>query len=107
MDKALLEKVKEIYGLHDIVSSERVQKGFLSENYKVSAGSQNYFLKRYRFKNGEKIKEIHFVKSYFYDGSIPVIMPVKTVDDKTFFEHEGSFLALFPLYRDCSLKEEI
>ncbi len=96
MNQALFEKVKETYGIPGIVTFEKVQKGFLSENYKISAEGQNYFLKKYRFEDEEKIKEIHSVKSYFSEGGIPVIMPIRTADDKTFFEHEKSFLALFP-----------
>jgi Ser/Thr protein kinase RdoA (MazF antagonist) len=96
MDKELLEKIKIIYKIPDIVSTKKIDKGFLSENYALSTEHGDYFLKKYRFKNHDRIREIHSVKSYFNKGGIPVIMPIESVFKETFFEHNGSLFALFP-----------
>lgn len=94
IDKDLVKKVYELYDFK-VTSLEKVEKGFLSENYKLSTDKDAYFLKKYRFDNEDKIKDIHSVKHYFSDGGVPVIMPIKTLSNATYFEHEKSYFALF------------
>ena len=96
MDKQLLKKIKDIYSLSETISAEKVEKGFLSENYKISTRDKDYFLKKYRFEDKGKIQEVHSSKKYFSEGGIPVIMPIETKDERTFFEYGGSYFALFP-----------
>lgn len=100
MNTSLLAKIKELYGL-DIASAEKIDKGFLSENYCVTteAGTR-YFLKKYRFDNSERIKEIHAVKKYFSDGGIPVILPIIHSNGDSFFLFENGYFALFPFISD-------
>ena len=54
----------------------------MSENYKISTKDKDYFLKKYRFNDKEKIQEVHSSKKYFCEGGIPVIMPIETEDEK-------------------------
>ena len=75
---------------------EHVEKGFLSKNIILKSGNIKYFLKKYRFDNEERIKEIHSVKKYFSDRGIPVILPIFTKDKKTYFSFGNDFYALFP-----------
>lgn len=93
----LIAKIFELYNLR-LTWSEKVTKGFLSENHVlVDAVSGNkYFLKRYRFDNQEKIEQIHTAKKYFSEKGIPVIMPLSTKEDQTFFSAAGAYFALFP-----------
>lgn len=96
LDQSLLKIITLKYSLSEIVLTQRIEKGFLSENYKVSTRQEDYFLKKYRFDNEAKIKEIHSVKKYFSEKGIPVILPLSTKDEETCFEFDGSYFALFP-----------
>lgn len=96
MELGLLQKVRDSYRLTEILSTEKIEKGFLSENYKITTSDQDYFLKKYRFDDEKRIQEIHSVKLFFSEGGIPVIMPVLSQDGRTFFEHENFYFALFP-----------
>lgn len=91
----LFLKLKELYAINP-TSSEKVTKGFLSDNLILDCGEKKYFLKRYRFDNEGRIKDIHSVKKYFGQNGIPVIMPIPTKDGDTYFEYEDGFYTLFP-----------
>ncbi len=107
----ILQKISEYYGLK-AVSAEKVTKGFMSENHVIFVGDQNsaqndtqkFFLKKYRFDDKERIEEIHTVKSFFAKGGVPVILPITTKADKTFFEHDGAYYALFPFINEKQLE---
>lgn len=102
--ESLFKKITEIYNL-DLLLVQNVTEGFLSENYILTDGSTKYFLKKYRFKNAERIREVHNVKKYFFDEGIPVIMPILAENKESFFEVEGSFYALFPFIDGIQLGE--
>ncbi|MCC7436746.1 phosphotransferase [Candidatus Nomurabacteria bacterium] len=93
----LLTKIEYLYGLR-LEWFEKVTKGFLSENHVLidNLGKKKYFLKRYRFDKEEKIKQIHIAKNFFYEKGIPVIIPLKNKEEKTFFYFDNTYFALFP-----------
>ena len=91
----ILANIRDLYGI-TVSSSEKVTKGFLSENHILSDGKSKFFLKKYRFDNANRIAEVHASKKYFADGGIPVILPMPLLDGKTFFEYKSSYYALFP-----------
>lgn len=91
----ILAKINQLYGTN-VSLSEKVTRGFLSDNYFLSDGKNKFFLKKYRFDNSSRIAEIHASKKYFADGGIPVILPVSLLNGDTFFEHDGAYYALFP-----------
>ncbi len=93
--KEILAKINKLYGIN-VSSSEKVAKGFLSDNYFLSDGMRKFFLKKYRFNNSNRIVEIHASKKYFADSGIPVILPISLLDGNTFFEDDGAYYALFP-----------
>jgi Ser/Thr protein kinase RdoA (MazF antagonist) len=99
----ILKKISEKYNL-DLNLVEKVNQGFLSENFVLTSENKKYFLKKYRFTDGSRIEEIHRVKKYFYDGGIPVILPIPDKSLKTHFEHEASFYALFPFIYDRQIQ---
>ncbi len=101
----LLQKISDIYGLQ-LHHLRKVEEGFLTDNHVLADGMTKYFLKKYRFKNVERIIEIHSAKKYFSNGGIPVIMPINTKGGDSFFEQEGSFYALFPFIEDRQLKDD-
>ncbi len=93
--KDILIKINLLYGIN-VISFEKVTKGFLSDNYFITDKKTKYFLKKYRFDNADRIIEIHSVKHFFANGGIPVIIPISSLNGKTFFEHDGGYYALFP-----------
>jgi len=99
----LLSKINELYGIQ-VDSTEKVEKGFLSENYILIDRSKKYFLKKYRFSKKEKIEEIHSVKKYFASGGIPVILPLINKEQSTFFTLENKYFALFPFIEGRQLE---
>lgn len=103
--QVILQKISDRYGLQ-LQHLQKVDQGFLTDNHILTDGAIKYFLKKYRFKNAEKIKEIHSVKNYFSDGGIPVIVPINTKDGNSFFELEESFYALFPFVSDRQMQGE-
>lgn len=99
----LLTKIFDSYGLN-LSFTERVTKGFLSENYILSDGEKRYFLKKYRFDSDERVREVHLVKKYFADGGIPVISPISDKEGNTFFLFENRYFSLFPFISDKQLE---
>lgn len=100
----LLVYINELYGLH-LDSFDKVIKGFVSENYILTQNTTQYFLKRYRFEQKDRIKEIHLVKKYFAHGGIPVILPLENKNKDTFFLFKNQYYALFPFIFDKQLEE--
>ena len=98
--------ISEINRLYDLQphSSEKVTKGFLSENHVLFSNDKKYFLKRYRFGRRERIEEIHSAKKYFADGGIPVILPIENNEGSTFFLFENGYFALFPFVSGVQLE---
>lgn len=92
----LLQAIRTVYELPVIYAAEPVAKGVLSENWILSLDSQQLFLKKYRFDNVERIKEIHTAKHFFAQRGIPIILPKPTTADETYLVFEGRFYALFP-----------
>ena len=101
--ESLLKKVNELYGLN-VVSFEKVTKGCLSENHVLIGDKNKFFLKKYRFDNKDKIKEIHAAKKYFFDGRIPVIMPIVNSEKNAFFIFDNAYYSLFPFINDKQLE---
>ncbi|MEX0931883.1 MAG: phosphotransferase [Candidatus Paceibacterota bacterium] len=93
--EGIIKKINELYEL-EVSFSERVEKGFLSDNYFLSDGKTRFFLKKYRFDNPNRVAEVRASKKYFSDGGIPIILPIPLLGGKTFFEYENSYYALFP-----------
>lgn len=95
----LIEKINHLYTLK-VQSTQKVTKGFLSENYILNSQDKKYFLKRYRFDTQERIEEIHSVKRYFADRGISVILPITNTEGNTFFYFDNTYLSLFPFIPD-------
>lgn len=100
----LLTKINKLYGIN-VSSSEKVTKGFLSDNYFLSDGANKFFLKKYRFDNSNRVIEVHSAKKYFSDGGVPVILPIPNLEDSTFFEYDGAYYTLFPFVEGRHLEK--
>lgn len=102
----LLKIVSDLYGIKIPMKYEKVAKGVLSDNYILDTGQEKFFLKKYRFPNEEKIREIHLVKNFFASGGVPVILPIVFEGNKSYFSFRGSCYALFPFVSDGLLEGE-
>ncbi len=99
----LIDKINELYGFR-LRYLEKVEKGFLSENHILSEGGKKYFLKKYRFDNEKKIREIHSVKNCFSSGGVSIILPLVNKKGNTFFFFENGYFSLFPFVYGKSLE---
>jgi Ser/Thr protein kinase RdoA (MazF antagonist) len=96
MDLELKEVIENAYNLDTIESVEVVEKGVLSENWFLTADGERYFLKKYRFDEEKRIREIHAAKQFFADHGIPVILPIPTRTGTTYLKDQDTYFALFP-----------
>ena len=94
--QTLLTQIENLYDISNLIDAQKVEKGALSENHIISNSTTKYFLKKYRFTDESRIKEVHEAKNFFAQGGIPVILPIPTKEGQTYFSFEGSFYALFP-----------
>ncbi len=106
MNTELLQRVETVYGLSEIVQAIPVEKGVLSANWVLHTGDSKLFLKRYRFEDESRIREIHAAKHFFADAGIPIILPKSTLDGKTYMAHEGRWFALFPFIAERELERQ-
>ncbi|HBI17664.1 MAG: hypothetical protein UR60_C0006G0035 [Candidatus Moranbacteria bacterium GW2011_GWF2_34_56] len=97
LDQKLLNKINLTYNLGgEVEFLSVVNKGFLSENYILKNKHKKFFLKKYRPFGLARLKEVHQVKKFFNNQKIPVIMPLKTESNKTFFKFKNNYFSLFP-----------
>lgn len=106
MNPEFLRTLEQVYGLPEIVSAVPVEKGVLSANWILSIGEHKVFLKRYRFEDESRIREIHAVKHFFAESGIPIILPKSTLDGQTYMTHEGRWFALFPFIAERELERQ-
>ena len=78
----------------------------MGTNFWLEAGGTKYFLRKYRPYGLERIQEIHAAKDHFSKKGIPVIAPIRTRENATFFEWEGSHYALFPFVKAKEMTRE-
>lgn len=94
-----MEEIKKAINVHynigKITSIERINAGFLSDNYKIVSDKGVFFLKGYR-KGIERDRDIHKVKKFFASHGIPVILPIETNKLDTLFSEQEKVYALFP-----------
>ncbi|MFA6158320.1 MAG: phosphotransferase [Candidatus Paceibacterota bacterium] len=60
---------------------------------------ERYFLKGYRFDDGEQVAEIHKIKFFFSSEGVPVILPLRNSEGNTYFSIDGKYYALFPFVK--------
>lgn len=97
MDEKLLKTIQNLYRFQGVIRFVKVvDQGYLSHNVVLEDDEKRYFLKRYRFDNENRVIETHNAKSFFFERGIPVVMPILSVQEKSFFRYEENFYVLFP-----------
>ncbi len=103
----VLEYVQRIYSLEkDIKYIGGVEGGFLAQNYIIGKKDKKYFLKRYRQEEKIDINKVHNSKFFFSEHNIPVILPLKNLNNDTLFLFEEFTYALFPFIEGRSVSRE-
>lgn len=95
-EDALAEAIVERYSLPPIQQITRLDKGYLSLNYRVDAGTETYFLKRYRFSREQLVADVHSAIAQFRAADIPAIAPIQTRTGHTYFTWAEGYYTLFP-----------
>ena len=96
MSKELFDELGEGYGMDSIETLEKVERGFLTVNHVIAAGSQKYFLKRWRQEDTKKVLEVGAVEDHFSQHNVPVILPLKTLSDQTFLQTQSGIFSIYP-----------
>jgi len=96
MKQELIDQIAGLYILPGIKFVEKVEEGFLSNNFVLIQKRTKYFLKQYRKFDEDRLKEIHNVKSFFNEGGVPVILPIKNKNGRSYFNFEGAYYSMFP-----------
>jgi Ser/Thr protein kinase RdoA (MazF antagonist) len=96
MTSELFKKVLAEYATQDVVSFEKIDKGFASENYKVTTADGTFFLKKHRGSGAKRIDSIEQAEQCFANGGIPVVLPIKNKNAKLHSVVDGSIYVLYP-----------
>ncbi|MFA5127001.1 MAG: phosphotransferase [Patescibacteria group bacterium] len=94
MDK-VIELIKLNYGLLPRLV-KIIDGGYLGNNYFLTSGKGNFFLKGYCYQDISKVEEIQKIEFFLADGGIPVILPIKNNQGLYIFTVEGIHYSLFP-----------
>ena len=82
------------YGLR-VDKVEKINRGMMSNSYKVFAGTKQYFLKEPLTEISEDSmnEEVHFTH-FLKDQSVPVADFVKTLDGRWSFKHQDRYISM-------------
>lgn len=95
MINIILSLINEIYDIKVTKIHEKVEGGYLSDNYCIGNSKKKYFLKQYGFDDEERILSVHKVKFFFSCQGVPIILPLVNKTN-TIFKFENHYYAIFP-----------
>lgn len=113
MHRSIIESANEEYGITLQAAPKAIERGYLSNNFRLQSDISSYFLKQYRFDHPERVQAAHEAKFFFAAAGVPVILPLRTRHGNSFFEFDQRFYALFPyiegrhLQRGCFSRRAI
>lgn len=103
MKNNLIKIITDLYNIKPVKFVENIQTG-LRNNFALTDGETKYFLRQYmNYYDEERIIQIHNVKSFFFKGNIPVILPITCKNNLSYFLYEGHYYSLFPYIESISL----
>jgi len=89
------DTIENLYGLK-LAFVEKVEGGFLSDNFVLNNGEAKYFLKKHRHTTQTTVDGISKSERFFAEGGIPVIVALPTADGEDYFEYNSNFYSLYP-----------
>lgn len=95
-NQTTLNKIKEKYNLPNVKLQNKVDRGYLSNNYVLKNKDQNFFLKQYRYSTKSKIKQILNITDFFHSNGTPTIKPLTNNQNKRFTTIDNGHFSLFP-----------
>lgn len=96
MEKTIIDKLNKLFRMPPLRYDKKAKGGFLSDNYILRNSTGKYFLKKYRPSVKNRLSIIARAEQFFWSQDMPVIMPLKTKQGKTYFSIDGGFYSLFP-----------
>lgn len=106
MNKKILAKVNSLFNLPELSYKGKAKGGFLSDNYILENKTNKYFLKKYRPSVGGRLPIINKTESFFTKAKIPIILPIKTKQGKTYFKIEDGVYSLYPFIDGKTLEQD-
>lgn len=96
LGEALIELIGNQYDLPDLRFLQKVDQGYLSDNYILESGDQKFFLKKHRTPDREVVRTTLDVEQFYAQHDIPAILPVHSKDSTDMFEFDGRVFSLYP-----------
>lgn len=96
MNKELFKILGKEYGLGELLDVQKVEKGYLTKNYKLTAASDEFFLKQYGSKSSEELAFTHMVQNFFSSRSIPAVLPLLTLAGQSYISIQSQIYELYP-----------
>ena len=102
MDINRLSKILDFYEIPPVVSFSKVERGYISHNYRVETRAGIYFLKQHSKKVFWQIDSIEKAESFFINGGIPVIKPLQTKTGELHIVVDEKCYVLYPFVEGIS-----
>lgn len=96
MTKELLHKILLEYGISNVISCSKIEKGLSSENYKIETDSRTFFLKKHRPYGAKRLLSIEQAEAFFHSNGIPIVVPIKTTNGNGYVISNEDYYVLYP-----------
>jgi Ser/Thr protein kinase RdoA (MazF antagonist) len=96
MNTDLIKTILANYSIDELISFEKIDKGFSSANYKVVTDEGIFFLKKHRPSGASRLDSIEQAEQFFGTTDIPVVTPIKNSMGKYHAVIEGNYYVLYP-----------
>lgn len=106
-DRKILEMINTIYGI-DAQDVQNIQEGN-ANCWKILTSQEPIFFKKFRgdiVQDESRIKEIIDVQQLFARNGVPVLLPLQTLEGKSYSSEQGGFYIAYPYARGEQKKKE-
>ncbi len=93
------EVLQTNFGLSGFTDEQVLAGGFRCLNISFSSLGQTFFIKQYREKRGEKMKEVKRAEQWFFLQGIPIILPLVSKLGEAVFFSEGYWYSVYPFVK--------
>jgi Ser/Thr protein kinase RdoA (MazF antagonist) len=96
LGEALIRLISEQYNLSNLRFLEKVDKGYLSDNYVLESEGKRFFLKKHRTADLGTVSTTLNIEQFFADRGVPAILPIPFGENQTLFQAEDGLYSLYP-----------